>query len=350
MAIASAATFQTLEHILDVAPMPGNRLAMVQMDYRLRIWDLNAREVLSTTATGDHRALKIVALGDGRLATIGNDVNIKVWSQTGGDVATIVVGARPKAFWVLPGNRLACTTLTPDAYENIHIFEMETYTCVGTLEGHTSTIKAMLPLPGERLVSGGVDEKVILWDLATNTRIAASTDNAGGIRSMALMPGNLLVCGKGNGEVVVFNMLAFAAGGPDAVPIRTFHAHGDNVNTLMVLPGGRVATHYDEENIRIWSVATGDELATLPGTTAAPLLLLPDDVLLTGAEGCEIKAWDLDTYECTSSHVATPATPDEDNDEPVEDWVTELVALPGHRVLSVTARNMVMVWTAGMTG
>lgn len=346
MAIASAATFQTIEPILDVVPMPDNRLAMVQQDWRLRIWDLNAREVLSTTSTGDHRALKIVALEDGRLATIGNDVNIKVWSQTGEDVATIVVGARPKAFWVLPGNRLACTSTTPDADENIHIFEMETYMCVGTLEGHTSTIKAILPLPGERLVSGGVDEKVILWNLATNTRIAASTGNVGGIRSMALMPGNLLVCGKGNGDVVVFNMTTFGVG---AAPSRTFNAHSDNIDTLMVLPGGRIATYCTDESVRVWSVATGDELAVLLGETAAPLLLLPDGVLLTGtAEGCKISAWDLDTYECTSSHVATPTPPEED--EPAEEWVTRLIALQGNRALSVTKKNMVMVWTAGMTG
>jgi WD40 repeat protein len=350
MAIASAATFQTLETILDVAPMSNNRLAMVQTDWRLRIWDLNTREVLSTTSTGDHRALKIVVLGDGRLATIGNDTDIKVWSQTGECQATMAVGARPKAFWVLPDNRLACTTTTADADENIHIFEMDTHTCTGTLEGHSCTIKAMVPLPNGRLVSGGLDEKVILWDLVAGTRIATSSGNVGGIRSMALMSDNLLVCGKGNGDVTVFDTFDMTVFGSGIAPRRTFNAHSDNIDTLLALPDGRIATYCKDETVRIWSVATGDELAVLPGGATAPLLLLPGGTLLTAAGGCEIKAWNLDTYECTSSHVATPIPPEEDDDEPAEEWVTKLVTLSGNRALSVTKKNMVMAWVAGMTG
>jgi WD40 repeat protein len=347
-------TLQVLVHIFQAVPLCDNRLASIHEDFRLRIWDLSTCEVLhSIDVGGTHRPLRMVALPDGRVATGGNDAEVKVWNTVLGTCeATYALPTRAKEFLALPDGRLACHTVSPDSHGTIHLFDTTSHTCTHTLEGHTCTIMALVLLPDGRLASGGLDEKVFVWDLATGARVGLSRGNVGGIRSMTVAD-SLLVCGKGNGDVSVFHWATFE--GDNVEPLRTFNARSYDVSLLVPLPGGRLLTQCDDEPIRIWSLSTGEELAALAGEPQfdVHIVLLSDGRLATGGNESTFKLWDLDTYECIETQSATlPSNEEEDEEEDEDDGpgILSIAKLPGNRLLSVTTNNIVKVWGAGMLG
>jgi WD40 repeat protein len=337
---------QTLSYVVCAAPLPEDRLATVQMDHRLRIWDLATCEVVHTVDVSDHQPTKLVALSDGGLATTGTDRTLKLWSPTAVCQATLGLGGQSSALLALPQNRVACAVITPDVYGLIKVYDATTRVRTATLEGHTCTIRALLLLPDGRLVSGGLDEKVCVWDLVTHARVGVSNTNVGGIRSMALVSDTQLACGKGNGDVAVFDLAAFGGDDP-TVPIRTFSAHHDNIDKLVVLSDGRLVTHCEEETVRVWSVATGEELAALPGIPppGTPMVAAADGTLLTASNHGVLKAWNMDLYACSDSKKATIADDPEANVA-----VYQMYKVAGHHVITITDDNVIRVWSVGASG
>ena len=69
-----------------------------------------------------------------------------------------------------------------------------------TLKGHTNSVKAIVPLPGRKLITGGMDCTVRLWDLATSRelrKVETKTESiADSVETLVLSPdGKYLACG-----------------------------------------------------------------------------------------------------------------------------------------------------------
>jgi len=73
-------------------------------------------------------------------------------------------------------------------------------------------------------------------------------------------------------------------------------AHAERVSALAVLSGGRVASGSFDASIRLWSLATSEELGILEGHTQSVmcLLVLPDGRLASASADRTIRIWDTD--------------------------------------------------------
>ena len=81
----------------------------------------------------------------------------------------------------------------------------------------------------------------------------------------------------------------------DGTKDKTLKGHTGNVNTLQVLPDGRIVSGSDDNTIIIWN-EDGTKDKTLKGHTSSVLTLqvLPDGRIVSGSDDKTIIIWDID--------------------------------------------------------
>lgn len=98
------------------------------------------------------------------------------------------------------------------------IWNMNTYTGVGSLVGHTLSINALLELADGTLVSGSSDETVIFWDTTTLTNLKSFNPFSGVIYCLEQISSLQLAVVGADKKVYFFNI---ATTNPSAIPTVT---------------------------------------------------------------------------------------------------------------------------------
>jgi WD40 repeat protein/tRNA A-37 threonylcarbamoyl transferase component Bud32 len=141
-----------------------------------------------------------------------------------------------------------------------------------TLTAGGGTLDALAVSPDGRLLAaaqrrGGQQDarsELKVWDVTTGTEAATWLEPAYDVQCLAFSPdGKTLVSGHGNW---------FAEGGtvklrdPATLRVRaTFRGHLSRVDGLAFSPDGNTLAAADGAEVKLWDLATGQELATLPG-------------------------------------------------------------------------------------
>ncbi|RFU35385.1 hypothetical protein B7463_g940, partial [Scytalidium lignicola] len=133
-----------------------------------------------------------------------------------------------------------------------------------TLQGHTSTVRALHILGGgKRLASASRDTTLRLWDLANGQCIAVSTMHTGTIRSLAVtVPENLLVSGSYDGTACIWRITDNGL-----VCLHTLRSHeGRKIYGVALNDVGKqVVTAGADAQVRIWNQEDGKCVAVLQG-------------------------------------------------------------------------------------
>jgi WD40 repeat protein len=119
------------------------------------------------------------------------------------------------------------------------------------------------------IISGGMDNRVILWSFATGEMIDLLDDSSSQINSVAAMElpqGPILAAGNGSGAVLIWSLIA-----PYAL-LKTLVGHSDEVQCVTLFhPEGMspilVSGSYDM-TVRVWSLVNYSQLRTLEGHTS----------------------------------------------------------------------------------
>lgn len=163
-----------------------------------------------------------------------------------------------------------------------------------TLEGHTDSVRAVAVTPdGRRIVSGGAYDMVRVWDLASGRFERTLVGQAGyrGVYTVAVAPdGRRVVWGGAGATVQVWDL---ASGRLE----HTLRSQSLAVRTVAITPDGRfILSGGDGGKVQVWDLESGGLVRTLNGHTnpVYAVAVTPDGSrIVSGGHDNTVQVWNL---------------------------------------------------------
>jgi WD40 repeat protein len=206
--------------------------------------------------------------------------------------------------------------------------------CLRTLEGHQQAAVAVVAHPdGKRLISGGVDDAVRVWDVATGTCLQRLPGHNQGVTSLVLHPdGRRLLVAGGDGTVRAWDLA-----NTQCLFVRAGHL--GRIESLVLHPDGRrMITAGRDRYIRVWSLDDGACIGTFGGhaNVVNAIAIHPDGRrIISASDDHTLRVWNLDAAQSEAEREARA-------DAVV--WVG--FTRDGRQALSVSFSGAVRVWNA----
>jgi WD40 repeat protein len=176
------------------------------------------------------------------------------------------LGHNPSALALSPDGRFAVTGGYRDGL--LKWWDRKTGLLIRSVAAHNGVItEVAFDGGGTKLLSGGVDGFVRLWDAATGQRLLEFRASTGSVECAAFSP---------RGDVIATCAINDQSGGVvshpiklwDArtgLPLRTLGGHAKLVSYLAFDPSGQtLASTGEDRTLRLWSVAAGAQLFSVP--------------------------------------------------------------------------------------
>jgi WD40 repeat protein/serine/threonine protein kinase len=252
--------------------------------------------------TGEISGLAFGA-GDGRLATAGDDLIVKVWDLGTGQAALAlddIITRRANSLAFSPdGDRLAVGS----ADGAVRILDGTPLAGPGeagqalTLEGHEHAVVGLAYSPdGRRVVSASRDGTAKVWDAHSGGEVTTFRGHRPGfaLTGVAWQPGGRRVVSVGwDGTARVWDPDT----GAEVLPPLDAEAAGPVHGIAFDRSGSALATAHHDGSVRVWDAASGRQRVCIAPAHAQPVLGVtfgPDGERLASAGGGDnyIKVWD----------------------------------------------------------
>lgn len=173
------------------------------------------------------------------------------------------------------------------------------------IHAHNSVAAIAFSPDGTRLVTGGRDSLVKVWNLEHVTMLATLQGHSKIIQSIAFSPdGTRLATGALDGTVCIWDSVSFQM-------LRLLDSHEQGLSKIAWSPDGLLLASAGDDSIRLWSFQNEVEGRTLEdnGNTIFGLAFSPDSrLLVSGGTDQLVKVWDVASEKCLESlrgHTAT---------------------------------------------
>jgi WD40 repeat protein len=239
----------------------GHRAVTASADWTLRVWDLQAGQVLRILE--GHAALvhAVAITPDGTTAVSGaEDRTLRVWDVDKGAVKAILRGHHGAVTGV---------ATTPDGRRVVsvsddgtgRVWEMDTGRSLCTFKGDTHQMRAVAAMPDNlHAAVGAGDGAVLLVELGSGHVRQTYTGHTGVVRAVAATAdGRMLLSGSEDGTIRVWDVASGAA-------LMVLEGHTAAVECVVVGADQKIAVSGGRDHtLRVWDLASGKLLQTLEG-------------------------------------------------------------------------------------
>ena len=244
----------------------GKMLAAGLNDDKVELWDISART--KTTLTHEGLVGSVAFSPDGRtLASAGTGI-VKLW-----DVATRTVVNTLK-------NTFGPVAYSPDGtmlFAGDKLWDANAATSLATFGGRASFVAFS---PDGRTLATGTNVYVSLWDIQTHNNVTIK--HSTGVRSIAFSPDGTTLASDGSGSVQLWDVAK-------QTEIATLDARGP----VAFFPNGTTLVTGN----KLWNVPTRTNFATLSGLFHSVAISPDGTILASGGVGSTVKLWDVATRQ-----------------------------------------------------
>ncbi len=268
------------------------------------LWDVESKQVRETLLK-DTRITSLTVLPSGdMLAAHSEDNNIKVWDAEKPDtpIAEFTETDPVRLIWKIAFAPTRDRLAVGSREGTIYLYDFKLQERLKSLTGHTDFIWSVTFSPdGKRLASGSSDDTNRLWDVASGEEIAEfPLDEPQTLMKIAFSPCGNLIAGGMSGELRLWNAESlttlFAIPQPET---RGPYALAFSPCGKYLASGTWWENGMQKMAIRLWDVASGENIATLWGhpTDIQSLAFSPDGTLLaSGSFDCTTLLWDVKSF------------------------------------------------------
>ena len=280
--------------VTSIALSPDERLLLAgYADSKAVAWDTVVGARRSTFLTHQRDVVSVAFSPDGKQVLTGSIDGGILWnSLTRDKLRTFKESVRSAAFspdgksvltWQYIGGKFCQAPVLWDAASGKRVrgFPADDQTCV-----------AFSP-DGKQILFGHYDGTVSLWDMATGSLRRTLKEGRGTVGPVAFSPdGKLALIGFGNGSMAVWNV------GSNDRP-REFAAHARCIGLAAFSPDGKQVLAGCNDKIVLWDAATGDKLRTFEGdrmvAVRALQFLANGRFVASGTDDGNVRVWDIAT-------------------------------------------------------
>ena len=286
------------------------RVQIVSSDSTLKVWNLAEGKELHTLRGHETSINAVDITTDGKIAVSGGrDRTLKVWDLDQGKTLKTLTGHRGwiSNLAILPNQS---QVISASVDNTLKLWNLDTGENITTFSSHEKPVLALaLSQDGSQLVSGSEDQTVKIWDIAR---------------------GELQQTLRGHQGWV--NQVVFTPDLPTSAPLSDPTSAG--------LPSARfsdrrVISAATDQQIKVWDLSLGQEMATLTGHTSTinALAVSADGHYLVSASADRtLKVWDLQNNQLL--HTLTGH----------QGWVTDLALTPQGKIISGSSDRTAKIW------
>ena len=236
--------------------------------------DDHGARILSRSGRGGDSRLRVYDAASGKvLANLGADPEVTC-------AAFDATGRR-----VVAGGKDGAMTM----------WDASTGQAVAKMAGHKGGVWSVaVSADGERIVSGGEDAMVRIWDAATGQAMYGAAGHGGAVRAVAFSPDRRwVVSGSSDKSARIWDAATGRA-------LHTLTGHECGVQAVAVSPDGGTVATASCATLLLWFAQSGKLAATLPGdwpSGIAAIAFSPDGAQVAAVSASdEVKVWNARTY------------------------------------------------------
>lgn len=279
----------------------GKRAFAASFDQTIKVWDTTSGKEITTIKRdpGTNRFTTLAPAPDGQSVLAADAIPARTGEGWGEGTLTLYDAGNGKELWSV-SQRCSCpmpVVWLPEgmllAGGGANVFsrlEAKSGQLLRMWGGHRGAVNALVTDGHGRLISGGADGLVKVWD-KNGAEITTLVAHPSPITGMALLPsGKTLLTAGGDRTLRLWEV-------ESGKRLGAFPPHKGNITTVVVSPDGKLAFSADAEHtIKVWDMPAGKEVQSVAAHAEGinALALSPDGLTLaSGSDDNTIKLWTI---------------------------------------------------------